>query len=355
MYFRNIKRSFQYAFSGLIISIVGLVCFISVDYIGYKVVALILLMAVSFLAMVFDILPVLMGAFLSALIWNFFFIPPIYTFHIDSTENALMFLMYFLIALVNAVLSFKIRDFEKKEVEKEEQERTVELYNNILNSLSHELRTPISTIIGNTDILKENSQHLSEKNKNELLNEIDKAATRLNRQVENLLNINRVESGVIKLNKDWCDVNELILNVIQKEAVCTHIIEFTPDERLPFIKVDIGLIEQVLQNIILNAIAYTPSQTTIVISATTENNKCKIVIEDNGPGIPEELLNNIFHKFYRLPNTKTGGVGIGLSICKGFVSVHGGTLQVQNRLSGGAAFTILLPAEFSYINNLKNE
>ncbi|NTW32317.1 MAG: DUF4118 domain-containing protein, partial [Bacteroidetes bacterium] len=121
----------------MLIVAVSIACFFTADFIGYKVVALLLLVVVSLLAMVFDILPVLLAALLSALIWNFFFIPPLFTFHIADTEDALMFLMYFVIALVNAVLTFKIREAEKKARDKEEKENTIKLYNTLLNSLSH--------------------------------------------------------------------------------------------------------------------------------------------------------------------------------------------------------------------------
>ena len=169
------------------------------------------------MAMLFDIFPVLLTAVLSGLILNYFFIQPLFTFHITNTEDILLFLMYLIIALVNAVLTFKIREAEKKARDKEEKVKTIQLYDTLLNSLSHELRTPIATIVGSIDILKENRNKLSETSQKELLEEIDKASIRLNRQVENLLNMSRLETGMLKLKRDWCDVNELIYTVIQKK------------------------------------------------------------------------------------------------------------------------------------------
>jgi two-component system, OmpR family, sensor histidine kinase KdpD len=151
----------------------------------YRVVALILLVTVSFIAMFYSIAPVMVSAILSALIWNFFFIPPKYTLHIENAEDALMFLMYFIIALVNAVLTNKIRQIEKVTQKRETKENTLKLYNTLLNSLSHELRTPIATIIGATDNLQMQDEKLSKANKKELIDEISKASLRLNRQVEN--------------------------------------------------------------------------------------------------------------------------------------------------------------------------
>lgn len=318
--------------------------------------ALILLMSVSILAMLFDILPVLIASLLSALIWNFFFIPPTLTFHIDNAEDLLMFLLYFFIALVNAVLTFKIRKEEKKARDKEEKENTIKLYNTLLNSLSHELRTPISTIIGAVDTLRENKEKISEPNQNELLDQISIASLRLNRQVENLLNMSRLETGMLKLNLDWCDTNELISSVIQKLSL-THKqkIIFEPNESLPLFKLDSLVIEQVLQNLLHNAIHYTPPNAEITILTNSIAGIFFIYVSDTGSGIPIHEQPLLFDKFYRLPHSKTGGSGLGLSIVKGFIEAHNGKVNVENNTHGGATFVVQIPAETSYLNNLKNE
>ena len=148
---RKFNRSTQYLISVAIVTVIAASCYFNASLINYKIVAWVLLRSVSILAMVLDILPVLLAAVLSALVWNFFFIPPLFTFHIDNAEDLLMFLLYFFIAMVNTVLSFKIRKEEKKARDKEEKEKAIKLYNTLLNSLSHELRTPIATIIGAVD------------------------------------------------------------------------------------------------------------------------------------------------------------------------------------------------------------
>nr|MBP6313995.1 DUF4118 domain-containing protein [Chitinophagaceae bacterium] len=340
----------------LLVLSVSIVCFLFAELIGYTIVALILLLVVSIVAMLFDILPVLTAAILSAIIWNFFFIPPLFTLHIYRAEDLLMFLLYFFIALVNAVLTSKIRKWERIAREKEEKEYSIKLYNTLLNSLSHELRTPIATILGAVDTLQEGSGKLSKQQESELLFEIDKASLRLNRQVENLLNMSRLETGMLKLNLDWCDVNELIHGVIQKYTDRKrHIIEFEMNESLPLFKLDRGLMEQVLQNLIHNAVNYTPEGTVIHLEASLGQDYCKIVVRDNGPGIPEGERSSIFDKFYRLPNSRTGGSGLGLSIVKGFVEAHQGNIRVENEVGGGATFRIEIPTPISFVNNLKNE
>lgn len=353
---RKYNTRTQYLISILLIIITSVICFFSVSYIGYQVVTLILLLVVSILAMLFDISPVLMAALLSALIWNFFFIPPIFTFRINNAENALMFLMYFVIALINAVLTFKIRDFERKKRAEQESEKTIKLYNTLLNSLSHELRTPISAILGSVDTLKENKSKLTTENQLELLNEIDIAGIRLNRQVENILNMSRLESGILKPKLDWCDMNDLVNAVIQKiEAANNHEIVFQTDENLPLCKIDMGFTEQILHNLLHNAIQYTPENSIIDIELKYQSGKCIIVVADNGTGFPENKISYAFDKFYRLPKTKTGGSGLGLSIVKGFAEAQNGTVKLENKKEGGALFTIEIPTESSYLNDLKDE
>lgn len=335
---------------------VSLVCFSFKDLIGNKVVALILMMTLSVVAMLFEILPVLLAAVLSAVIWNVFFIPPLYSFRIGNAEDLLMFLMYFIIALVNVVLTFKIREAEKKARDKEEKEKELKLYNTLLNSLSHELRTPIATILGSVEMLKDDKNKLSASSQTELLDEIDIAGKRLNRQVANILNMSRLESGTLKPRSDWTDMNELINSTIQKHfPVNEDQFIFQMNDALPLFKLDVGLTEQILYNLLHNALQYTPAGTSIEIDIKHQDGSCVITVSDNGNGFPENEIAAVFDKFYRLPNTKTSGSGLGLSIVKGFTEAQNGTIKLENNEEGGAKFTVQIPCEASYLNNLKNE
>ena len=353
---RRLSGKTQYFLSLLLVIVIALICFSFKNLIGYKIVALILLMAVSVVAMLFEILPVLLAAILSAVIWNVFFIPPLYSFRISNTEDLLMFLMYFIIALVNVVLTFKIREAEKKARDKEEKEKELKLYNTLLNSLSHELRTPIATILGSVEMLKDDKDKLSAVSQTELLDEIFTAGNRLNRQVENILNMSRLESGMLKPKSDWTDMNELINSTIQKLIpVNQHKLIFQNNENLPLFKLDSGLTEQILYNLLHNAVQHTPVNTIIVINVNHESDYCLMTVSDNGKGFPGKEIASVFDKFYRLPHTKTGGSGLGLSIVKGFTEAQNGTIKLENNEWGGAKFTIQIPSETSYLNNLKNE
>jgi two-component system sensor histidine kinase KdpD len=338
----------QYLYSILIVILVSLLCFGLSGFIGYRVVAFILLLTVSLLAITLDILPVLVSAVLSAFIWDFFFIPPRFAIHVDTTEDTILLIMYFVIALISGVLTYKIRQIEKVARLKEERANSVKLYNTILNSLSHELRTPIATIIGATDNLQSN-QNLSVANKEQLISEISKASLRLNQQVENLLNISRLESGHIKPKNDWCDIEELIYEVVRRveENNSNRKIDVSISNNIPLCYLDKGMLEQVAYNLLNNAVTHTDSTTKIDISASCYVDLLEIIIEDNGRGFTEAEMKDVFHKFSRTKNQKPGGSGLGLSIVKGFTEALGGNVELKKGDTGGAKFTITIPVKTS--------
>lgn len=352
---RKISKQSQYLISILLVALGSIVCLSFIDLIGYRAVALILLLVVSINAILFDILPVLLSALLSALIWNFFFIPPVFTLHIGSAEDGLMFMMYFVIASINAVLTYKIREFEKKKREEEDKEKAIKLYNTLLNSLSHELRTPISTIIGAIDTIQDSGVNLSKDNRTELYSEIEIASIRLNRQVDNLLSMSRLEAGFIQSKPDWCDLNEIVFTAIQNNEndAEEHIIIYEPNESLPLVKIDGGLTEQILYNLIRNAIQHTERNCKVLVEIDINDNHCLLYVSDNGKGFPEEEVQNVFDKFYRLKNTAAGGTGLGLSIVKGFIEAMDGKVYLENLSTGGAKFSIELPCEFSQKNRIR--
>ncbi len=357
LFINKFSKTKQYLYSILLIFLVAGICFIFSGYIGYRVVAFILLVTVSLIAMFFDILPVLAAALMSALIWDYFFIPPHFTLQVATTDDSILLLMYFVIASVNAVLTYKIRQIEKVAMQKEEKANTVKLYNTILNSLSHELRTPIAAIIGATDNLQNHNEKLTQNNRYELVKEISKASFRLNQQVENLLNMSRLESGIIQPKKDWCDIIEVIYDVVKRieENGISQKINININPAIPLFKLDKGMLEQVIYNLVNNAAIYTDATCIINIIAICHADVLQIIIEDNGKGFIPDEITHVFDKFYRLKNTKTGGTGLGLSIVKGFTEAMGGSIYLENLSTGGARFTINIVAETSYQKNIKNE
>lgn len=352
----KLSKKNQYLVSVLaILTITGL-CLALEGLVGYRVIAFLLLVSVSVLAMFLDIIPVIVAAALSALLWDLLFIPPRFTFAVGTTEDLFLLLMYFIIALIHAVLTYKIREVQKEVRKREDKANAIRFYNTLLNSLSHELRTPITTIIGATDNLM-NANKLSDGGKTELLSEISIASMRLNQQVENLLSMSRLESGVFKIKKDWCDVRELIYTTLQRfePTLSNYRVSVFIPENLPLFKLDFGLMEQVLHNLVSNAIQHTEAGTDIIVKADCTDEKLVMTLSDSGKGFPVAEINRVFDKFYRLQGSRPGGTGLGLSIAKGFVEAHNGKITLTNLPLRGAMFTIEIPTEISYLNHLKNE
>ncbi|MDI9257160.1 sensor histidine kinase [Flavobacterium sedimenticola] len=358
----------QYLISFLSVATVSLSCLAVRHVIDYRVVGYLLLVVVSLLAIFLEIKPVLLGAVLSALALNFMFIKPYFTLHIDSAEDILLLVMYFIIALINAVLTNNFRRMQRAIQVKQTRASTLKLYNTLLDSLSHELRTPIAAIVGSIDTLQQKNVTLSPETTQKLHNEIEKASIKLNYQVENLLNMSRLESGYIHPKLDWCDVKEIIYNVCNRlsEESENHRIQIEIEDNLPLFKLDYGLMEQIIYNLVYNGIQHTPQGATIKIKARYEVDtdydshidlikKCVITISDDGYGFPPEEMDKAFDKFYRFKETKTGGTGLGLSIVKGFVEAQNGTITLTNAEEGGAVFELTFVTDCLALNSLENE
>jgi two-component system sensor histidine kinase KdpD len=484
----------QYVVAAGVIAIVALACTPLAPHIGYQAVSLIFLLGVALLSLVLGSGPVLLAAALSALLWDFFFIPPHFTLSVSLAQDILILIMYFVIAVVTGTLTARIRAREKAVRSREEraialyaltrdlsatanqddvarvavtnirrffaadvavflsdqdgdvftaahpassypvdekefgvaawvywnekkagkqtdtlpfasgtyypmtgpryplgvigvrraagerltneQETLLEnfirqiastlereqlnemakrsiasveaerLYKTLFNSISHELRTPIAAIVSASEGLIEGPTSAQSTIRMDLTQEIHTAAERLNRLVENLLDMTRLESGRISPKRDWCDMHDLIAAPIRKlarELAGHRVVIMVPDD-YPLVKLDFGLIEQALTNLLHNASLYTPPGTQIHVTVSRRDHNCIIEVADNGPGFPKETLGRIFEKFYRVPGTHAGGTGLGLSIVRGFVEACGGTITAGNAPTGGALFVMSLPA-----------
>ncbi|HEY1489783.1 MAG TPA: ATP-binding protein, partial [Verrucomicrobiae bacterium] len=216
------------------------------------------------------------------------------------------------------------------------------LSNALLNSISHELRTPLAAITTATNALAEardsGMQHA-------MVGEIQEAAARLNRLVGNLLDVTRLESGHVQARLEWHDLGDVARTTVRslQRELSGRDVTVEIAEKLPLARLDFTLMQQALSNLLLNAVMHTPAGTPIAVQANTEGRDFILRVADNGLGLPAELLPRAFEKFMRAANAPAGGSGLGLAIVKGFVEAQGGTITVQNRLSGGAAFTIRLP------------
>jgi len=216
----------------------------------------------------------------------------------------------------------------------------------LLNSISHDLRTPLVSIIGALSSLRDENIQIDDRKRRDLLTGAWDEAERLNRFVGNLLDMTRLEAGEMGLRKEPCDVQDLIGCALaalepklEGKEVGVHLAE-----GLPLVSMDMALMSQVLVNLLDNALKYTPPECSIEITARTHDRQLFIEVLDRGPGIPEHDLQRIFDKFYRIPVPEgVSGTGLGLSICKGIVEAHGGRIRAAKRSGGGLRIAIQLP------------
>ncbi|MCX6256976.1 MAG: sensor histidine kinase KdpD [Bacteroidia bacterium] len=481
----------QYLVISIFVIISAIVSYLIKDFIGYQVVSFILLFLVSILALFYGTGPILLAATLSAIIWDYFFIPPQFTLHIEKPIDMLMLAMFFIIALLNGILTSRVRHQEKKIRVREERTHALyqftreitmasgidevskiavmdirkyfgqecaiilknelnqlenkishetkiklseneysiaawvfrhsskagkytdtlpsteytfyplagnnfntgviavehthvftegeeqfweafisqisgkfereflrtsakkadilnesdKLYKTLFNSISHELRIPVATIMGASDTLL--SQAFPEETRKRLYSEISIASVRLNRLIENLLNMSRLESGRITPHLDWCDVHDLankVSELLEQELQPFKLSVVIPPD-MPLVNIDFGLMEQVLQNLILNSTQNAPVGSNIRLKFFFDNGFLIIQVMDRGNGFPEHELSSVFNKFYRGKDAKAGGTGLGLSIVKGFVEAQQGTVIARNRTNGGAIFSINIPVK----------
>lgn len=222
---------------------------------------------------------------------------------------------------------------------------TERLRNSLLSSISHDLRTPLASITGAASSLLQNE--LDTLSRQELHQIIYEEAEHLNRLVGNLLDMTRIESGGIHVKKQWELLEEVVGSTLlrmKKQLTHHHLRKKLPDNLL-LVPMDSVLIEQVLVNLIDNAVKYSPSGTTIELAVEVQEKEIVVSVADEGVGIPEGSEERIFEKFYRIAPEHTGGVGLGLAICRSIVEAHGGRIWVENRAGEGSIFRFTLPLE----------
>jgi two-component system sensor histidine kinase KdpD len=219
----------------------------------------------------------------------------------------------------------------------------------LLSSLSHDMRTPLGAITGAASSLLEDRGALSDTQRRDLLNAILDESQRMNRLIGNLLDMIRVETGALEVQRDWQPLEEVVGVALIRldERLKEHPVRVSLPADLPLLWIDGLLIEQVFVNLLENAVKYTPAGTAIEISAAAGDGQVIVDVADRGPGFPPGEEAKVFDKFYRVPTggagTGAGGVGLGLTICRGIITAHGGRIRAENRAGGGAVFRFTLP------------
>ncbi len=227
--------------------------------------------------------------------------------------------------------------------------RTDELRRALLNAVSHDLRTPLATIIASAGSLRQQDVAWSEEERQAFAQAIEEEAERLNRLVGNLLDLSRIEAGNLRPQKSWQDLESVIDDVLDRVRPITreHHVQVDVPDTLPPVYFDPVEIGEVLSNLVENATRYAPAGTDIGVQVQAHRGYVAIAVSDQGPGIPTAALPHLFDPFYQLTDgrPRPRGLGLGLAIVKGLVEAHGGRVSAENRASGGACFTFTLPIE----------
>ncbi len=306
---------------------------------SYLALGYIYLLAVIALSTRVSRWPALWGAVLSSVAWNFFFVPPRLSFSVLRFDESLLLATYFVVALIGSQLT-ALRFAADRAKLLAESER---MHQTLLDSVAHELKTPIAVFrtaveqLGTGDPAK----------RAQLMEEVRIAVQRLDTVVANLLSQTRLESGVLKPRLDWCDGRDLVAAARRAvgRRLDNHPLTVDIPADFPIILADAALMEQAIAHLLLNAAVHTPPEVPVRVSAgsSAESNSVFISVSDNGPGIPMDLRGRLFEKFSRGPNARVGGLGLGLSIVRGFMNAQGGDVLVESPPGGGARFILSLP------------
>jgi two-component system sensor histidine kinase KdpD len=225
-------------------------------------------------------------------------------------------------------------------------EEADKLHRAVINSISHDLRTPLVTITGALSSLREEGDGLPEPVRCNLVAGALEEAGRLNQFVGNLLEMSRLEAGVMRPRIEPCDVQDLLGSVLESfgSRLAGRAARLDVPDGLPLVPLDFVLVRLLLANLVENAVKYSPAGSPVELSARCAGGRLEIVVADRGPGIPEEELDRVFDKFYRARRgADVAGTGLGLAISRGIAEIHGGTIRAENRSGGGACFRVTLP------------
>jgi len=303
-------------------------------------VALVYLLAVVLVALRFRRGPVIVVSVLNVVAFNFFFIPPRGTFHVDDPQYLLTFAMMLGVGLIVSGLTERVRARAQAQAALEIEAETERVRSALLASISHDLRTPLAVITGASSTLAERGERLGAEERAALAQSIFQQARDMSELVTKVLQMTRLESGAIKLERGWDSLAEIAGAVLRRlhDRLATHLMMIDLPDDLPLVRVDASLIEQVLANLLENAARHTPPRTLIRLRAHVAGGEMVVSVEDFGPGLPEGDLERIFKKFHK-------GAGLGLAICRAIVELHKGRIWAERLPGVGTAFRFTLPLE----------
>jgi K+-sensing histidine kinase KdpD len=365
-----IHQQLRYVWAVVAVALVTLTLTPFQAIINSTTVALALLLAVLFIATFFGSRPALLSSVLAMLCFNFFFLPPVHTFTISDPQNWIAITAFFVTAITVGQLSARARQRADEalkgrlEIERlyEELRKAFEqashaealrqseaLKSALLDAVTHDIRTPLTSIKASATTLLDDCSAIDDRarldleGRQELLEVINEEADRLNKFVESLIELARIEAGEMNLRRRWGVVDEIIAAALKRAEPLTraHRVEVHIEWELPAVRVDSSAIAEVVYTLVDNATKYAPPNTRIRVTAgLAPHEDVQIAVEDEGPGIPASLREVVFGKFFsvtaegRSGLNRPPGVGMGLSIARGIVQAHGGQIHIEEGLDG---------------------
>lgn len=312
--------------------------------------------------------PAISASLTAFLAFNWFFVQPLHTFRVGDPDEWFALLIFLVTATITAQLAANQRERAREAAEREREtvalyeeqgrlrerateaevlRRADELKTALLGAVSHDLRTPLASIIASAGSLRQADVAWTDAERESFLGDIEGEARRLARIVANLLDLSRMESGTLRPERGWYDVAALVDDVLGRLRAVTHDhpVHVRSSDEMPPVPIDYVELDQVLSNLVENAVRHTPAGTAIWITIDHNGNDAVVTVSDDGPGIPDSAMAQLFDPFVRAAQRKGGhgGVGLGLAIARGLVEAHGGRITAANRAEGGAIFRFTLP------------
>jgi K+-sensing histidine kinase KdpD len=355
---------------------------ISAAHINPTTVALALLLVVLFVATAWGPKPAIFAALLGVLCFNFFFLPPLHTLTIADPHNWIALVAFLITATTVGQLSARAKmraeeaDAARKEIERlylelqesferasqaKALEQSEKLKTALLDAVTHDLRTPLTSIKASITTLLDDARvrsgddqdiRLEAESRLEMLEIIDEETDRLNRFIDGLIELARIEAGELHLRRRWGNADEIIATALKRAEPFTQNrnVEVEIEPELPVVRVDERAVSEVIYTLVDNAVKYSPPGSEIIVSANRSNGEITMVVEDKGSGIPVSLRKRVFDKFFRatrdgdISTRKPSGTGMGLAIAKGIVEAHGGKIWIESGAGGlGTRVNFTLP------------
>jgi len=286
--------------------------------------------------------PAMVTAAVAAVAGNYFLFQPAFAFGFARLEDAVVMAVFLITALVTSGWVERARAAAQERARLAEEMAEARALEALLSSVSHDFRTPLGTIIGSATTLLSEDAQLDEKARRGLLGGILQAAQRLHRYTRNLIDITSIESGALRLRRDWTDLGDVLGTALDgiERPVAVRL-----EDDLPLLWVDTVLVERVLVNLLENAVKHAPAGAAIEVSARRAGGGMEVEVFNAGSDLPDDQLEAVFGKFRRGPAAGAEGSGLGLSIVRGFMAAHGGTVAARrDPARGGLAFRLWFPA-----------